>query len=278
MNIKFENVFFRYPGENIDVLDNINLEIKGGTITAIMGESGSGKSTLLRLFNALRAPTSGRVLVDGEDINAPLYDRRKLRERIGLVFQSPESQLFEESVIKDVSFGPRNKKMGEKEALTASVEALNALSIEEEKWNKSPFLLSGGEKRRVSLAGILALKGEAIVLDEISSGLDKKSKDDIFNILISLKNEGKTVIFTTHESQESLEYSDRVILLEKGRVMVDGRVEELYQYDRSYMTDSFFLLEKLKEDGIPLGGNMTTLTQSLNALSLLLHRELRQDE
>ena len=215
MDIKLENVSYFYPGSEKEALRNINLTIKSGSMTAIVGESGSGKSTLLRLLNALKAPSKGKVLVNGVDINGKNYDRKKLREKVGLVFQYPESQLFEKTVLLDVAFGPTAMGKSKDEATLDAENALRDVGIETDKWNRSPFALSGGEKRKVAAAGILSLKPDVIVLDEISSGLDEKSKREIFMLLTKLNKEGKTIVFTSHNAEEVATYADQVILLLK---------------------------------------------------------------
>lgn len=277
MDIRLENVSYRYPGEERNSLTGINLEIKSGTVTSLLGRSGSGKSTLLTLLNGIRKPTEGRIYIGGDDINAESYNLKKLRERVGLVFQSPESQLFEESVILDAAFGPLNKGIGKEEAFSTAGKALLSISLGKEKWNQSPFNLSGGEKRKAALAGILSINGDVIVLDEISSGLDKKSRDDIFSLLLSLNKEGKTVIFTTHDAEEAAEYAERVILLEDGGVRIDGTIRDVYTYDESYMTEGAVLRSLLIRDGIDIKEDLSTRERALNVLSSLLRRELRRD-
>ncbi len=265
MDITLENVSYFYPGSEREALKNINLTIKSGTMMALVGESGSGKSTLLRLLNALRAPTSGRVLVDGKDINEKNYDRKKLREKVGLVFQYPESQLFEKTVILDVAFGPLSMGKSKEEALQDAEDALKAVNISEDKWAQSPFALSGGEKRRVAAAGILALKGDVIVLDEISSGLDRRSHREIFELLLSLNEKGKTIVFTSHDVEETASYSKEVILIEDGELKAEGTIKDIYTYNPVYMTEGAKLKAMLEKDGIKTGC-MDSLEDSINAL------------
>lgn len=270
MDIVFENVFYSYPGSGRDALKNINIEIKSGTMTAVLGESGSGKSTFLRLFNALIAPTEGRVLLEGEDINGEKYDRKRLREKVGLVFQYPERQLFESTLIKDVAFGPLKRGRSKEEALRDAEEALTLLEIPEDKWTGSPMALSGGEKRKAALAGILALQGDVIVLDEISSGLDAKSSSSIFSILKGLGKEGKTIVFSSHDPEEAALYAGRVILIENGEVRVDGTLNDVYSYKREYMTEGAKLKEMLEKSNVKTG-KMDSIYDSLFSLSSLLH-------
>lgn len=271
MDIILENVSYSYPESDIEALRNINLEIKSGAMLAIVGDSGSGKSTLLKLLNALIAPTKGRVLADGDDVNRKGYDRKRLREKVGLVFQYPENQLFEESVIKDVTFGPLNRGRTREEALKDATEALRLLSLDEEKWERSPFALSGGEKRKVALAGILAIGGDVLVLDEISSGLDGKSRKDIFTLLRQLNENGMTIVFTSHDPEEVALYSKDVVLLEKGEIKVRGTIEDVWKCRKEYMTEGAKLREMLSGDGIN-AGRMDSIQDSLSSLSSLLGR------
>lgn len=275
MDIVLENVSYSYPGSGIEALKNINLEVKSGTMLAVMGKSGSGKSTLLRLFNALIAPQRGRVLADGDDINLKGYDRKKLREKVGLVFQYPETQLFEETVLKDVAFGPLNRGRTEEEAIRDAKNALSLLSVSEDSWARSPFALSGGEKRKVALSGIISIGGDVLVLDEISSGLDGKSRKDIFTLLNKLNREGRTIIFTSHDPEEVALYSKEVILLEKGEIKVRGTFGDISSYDGEYMTEGEKLKMMLEREGVRTG-RMYSIDDSLSSLSALLRKELHQ--
>ncbi len=269
MDIKLENVSYLYPGSTKEALRNINITIKSGSMTAIVGESGSGKSTLLRLLNALKSPSEGKVLVDGEDINRKDYDRKKLRQKVGLVFQYPESQLFEKTVLLDVAFGPLAMGRSKEEALQDAENALRDVEIGMDKWNRSPFALSGGEKRKVAAAGILSLKPDVIVLDEISSGLDEKSRTEIFTLLKKLNKEGKTIIFTSHNPEEVASYATDVILLEKGEVKSTGSIRDIYSYNPLYMTEGAKLKKMLEKKGLTLG-NMDSIEDSIASLTNLL--------
>ncbi len=259
MDITLKDVSYDYPEGKKKALDGITLAFREGEITAVIGRSGSGKSTLLRLLNGLRKPTQGTVEGNTDDV--------------ALAFQYPETQLFEETVIKDVEFGPGNKGRSEKERRADAEEALRMVGIGEEKWNVSPLALSGGEKRRAALAGVLAMKCSTLVLDEMTSGLDGEGKETVYAIMRKLRNEGKTVIFTTHDSEEAAEYADRVILLENGKVRSDGTMEAAAECDSYFLTEGLKLKGMLEADGIPVKGKMTSLTGSLRTLSSLLGME-----
>ncbi len=258
MDIILKGVSYRYPGEEKRSLSNINTAFRAGTITAVVGRSGSGKSTLLSLLNGIRKPSEGTVECD--------------KRNVALVFQYPENQLFEETVIKDVEFGPKNLGRNAEERRRDAEEALGEVGIGRDKWNLPPFVLSGGEKRRAALAGVLAMKRDALVLDEISSGLDGEGRKIVFDILMRLREEGKTIVFTTHDSEEAALYADRTILLEDGMIRTDGRIEDASGYDSSFMTEGLRLKEMLGREGIAVDGPMSSLRDSILTLSSLLKR------
>jgi energy-coupling factor transport system ATP-binding protein len=268
VDIRLENAGYVYPRSDKPALDGVTLHFSPGSITAVMGESGSGKSTLLRLLNALRLPSSGDIFFDGRSVGE--WERKEIRKKVGLVFQYPEDQLFEKTVLDDVAFGPKNMGKSADEARSVAEKALRTVGIEEDKWNRSPLLLSGGEKRRVALAGILSLEGEVLVLDEISSGLDGRGKDDVFSVLTSLKSEGKTIIFTTHDPEEAAEYADSVVLLEKGKVRMTGSIRDVYSCNPSLMTRGAKLRAMLEERGITVKGDMDSISDTAETLSALI--------
>ena len=254
MSLVFEDVSFDYKtGEGtIRALSDITFTIEKGTFYSIVGESGSGKSTLLRLMNGLRKPSGGRVLLDGEDINSPSFDKKTLPFRVGLVFQYPEAQLFEETVLKEVSYGPRNKGLEKEEAEEKARIALRSVGIEEELWEKSPFSLSGGEKRRVALAGILSMESEILVLDEIAAGLDPISHKLVFSLLERMVRDGKTVIMVSHSMDDVASFSDRVLVLDKGRVRKEGSVREIVMLPSFPKPKAEVMAEELRREGMDL--------------------------
>lgn len=272
MDIELRNVSFKYKGADTFALSGISHTFKGGTINGVTGRSGSGKSTLFRLLNGLSSPLSGAVLFDGEDINKSRDGRRKALRRVSLLFQNSEDQLFERSVIDDVAFGPLNMGGDREKAVEKAEKALEDVSLGRDKWRRSPFLLSGGEKRKVALAGLLALEGDVLVLDEITSALDGISRREIFSILREKKREGKTIIFSSHNSEEIAEYSESVILLERGVIKAAGDISEVYSYDDEYRTKGARLKTMLEERGLKCG-KMDSFSQALSALSSLLNGE-----
>lgn len=238
MAIKFEQVNFSYPsfdGTNFSALKDINLEVneKGEFITLI-GETGSGKSTLVQHMNALIRPTSGSVTIYGIKIEHDTKKKGKvklnpLRQRVGLVFQFPEYQLFEETVLKDIIFGPKNFGVSEEDAIKRANQVIKHVGLDEEYLKRSPFNLSGGEKKRVSIAGILAMEPDILVLDEPTSGLDPKGRDDLLKLFTDIHNElNKTVIIITHDMNTVYKYASRVLVMNDGNLVYDGLPSELF--------------------------------------------------
>lgn len=232
MKIRFENVCYHYnaklPEKNL-VLNDINLEVTDGEFVGIIGPSGSGKTTLLQHFTGLLRPTSGRVYIDGQNIWNKNYPLNELRKRIGLVFQFPESQLFEETVYSDVAFGPTMLKLSEHEIDMRVNEALKLVGMKEEKIkNRSPHQLSEGEKRRVAIAGVLAMAPEVLVLDEPTACLDPAGVKSMIQILKQLHENGTTIIMITHNLDVIVQLAQRIIVLNQGQICYDGKRETIF--------------------------------------------------
>lgn len=241
MNIKLDNVNYIYnPGspEEVKAVSDVNLEIGEDSFICIIGSTGSGKSTLIQMLNGLLVPTSGTVAYDG----VPIYkegkltkeekkELRNLRCHVGLVFQYPEYQLFEETVLKDVCFGPKNLGLSEKDAEAKAREALLAVGVPERLFSKSPFELSGGEKRRVAIAGVLAMNPDVIILDEPTAGLDPAGKIEILELLKKYQQEKHiTVTLVSHSMEEVAKYAKRVIAMHKSKVVLDGTTKEVFKH------------------------------------------------
>ncbi len=232
MPIKLEGLSHTYQGGSpfqSTALHDVNLVIEDHDLLALIGHTGSGKSTLAQHLNGLLQPTSGRVLLDGQDINEKSSDKRALRFAVGLVFQYPEHQLFEETVRKDIGFGPRNMGLGEAEVDARVREAMDKIGLPyDEIAEKSPFELSGGQMRRVALAGVLAMRPRILVLDEPTAGLDPRARDFLLNDVRRLHAEGTSVVMISHSMDDVARLATRVAVLEKGRLVMEGSPGEIF--------------------------------------------------
>ena len=265
MGIQVKNIFYTYQKKATNAtqaLMDVSLEIKDNDFLAIVGETGSGKSTLAQMFNALLIPDKGDVLVNDYVINYKNRKSRKLRglrKQVGLVFQFPEYQLFEETVEKDVAFGVKNFGVKGEEALNRAHEALKQVGLDESYFKRAPFDLSGGEKRKVAIAGILAINPDILIFDEPTAGFDPQSSKDLMNLIIEFHKNGKTIIIITHDMDLVNTYTKRVVMLERGKVTFDGTPNELFSYIKGYDrldTPSVIkVAEKLKEKGMDIDIN-----------------------
>lgn len=235
MEIQFKNVNYTYqpdtPFEN-KVLHDINFTIEHGSYTAIVGHTGSGKSTLLQHLNALKVPTTGSVWLGDYEINAPKKQKalNELRKEVGVVFQFPEAQLFEETIGKDIAFGPQNFGVSEEEALELAREILPVVGLDESFMDKSPFDLSGGQMRRVAIAGVLVMKPSVLVLDEPTAGLDPKGQLEMMDLFNRLhEEEGITIILVTHQMEDVAKYADNMIVLDAGRIVDQGSPKHVFK-------------------------------------------------
>lgn len=234
MPIIFKNLCYTYSQKTpfeFSALKDISLEIEDGSFTMIIGHTGSGKSTLVQQISCLLIPTSGEVNVNGIVVNnksKKMKNLKELRKQVGLVFQFPEYQLFEETVLKDVSFGPKNFNISNEDSIALAKEALNLVGIDESLYNKSPFELSGGQKRRVAIAGILTMKPKVLILDEPTAGLDPQGSRDMMNLFKKINQEGTTIIMITHDMDNVIRYGSDVIVLNHGQVIKKCKPYELF--------------------------------------------------
>ncbi|NLB40344.1 MAG: energy-coupling factor transporter ATPase [Erysipelotrichaceae bacterium] len=276
MPIKYENVSFTYNAKtpfSFEALSSVNLEILDGSFTAIVGKTGCGKSTLIQQLNGLLVPTSGEVIINDYVVAKSRKRRTKkikeLRKLVGLVFQFPEYQLFEETVEKDVAFGPKNFGASNEEALKSAHEALRLVGLDESFYKRSPFDLSGGERRRVAIAGILALNPNILVLDEPTAGLDPRGAREMMALFKGLHDNGTTVILVTHDMNIVLEYSDTVIVMEDGEVREITTPLELFNKENDRYSLETPLLYKfvksLSDKGMALDIRMIKDIDSLAA-------------
>lgn len=234
MGITLKDVGYTYqagtPFEGRALFD-INLKIKDGSYTAFIGHTGSGKSTIMQLLNGLNQPTEGMVAVDDTEItkDSKNKDIKFIRQKVGLVFQFSENQLFEESVLKDVAFGPKNFGISEEEAIILAREKLALVGIDSKLYDKNPFELSGGQMRRVAIAGILAMNPSVLVLDEPTAGLDPKGRQELMTLFKELHESGLTIVLVTHFMDDVANYADFVYVLEKGTIVASGQPREIFQ-------------------------------------------------
>lgn len=259
-------------------LKDINLHITAGELVAIIGHTGSGKSTLIQHFNALLKPTSGRVLIDGLDTSTPKQDLRAVRKKVGLVFQYPEHQLMEETVRKDIAFGPKNLGLPEDEIAERVLVAAKAIGLEDELLDKSPFELSGGEKRRVAIAGVLAMEPEVLVLDEPTAGLDPAGRDELLDLVRQLNDCGMTIVLVSHSMEDVARTARRIIVINDTRIAYDGSVAEVFSHVRE-LTDMglsvpqvSLVIDRLRARGVDLPGDIYTVEQARDALLGLLRK------
>ena len=257
-----------------NALAGINLHIHQGEFIGLVGRTGSGKSTLIKMLNGLKKPTYGSVYIDGEDIFDKDYDKSKLKGRIGMVFQYPEDQLFESSVIEDVKFGPKNLGLDTLTVEYRAYEALKLVGIGEDLIDVSPFELSGGQKRRVAIAGVLAMKPEVLVLDEPTAGLDRRGRHEILELLQKLKSEdGVTVIMISHRMEDVAEYATRVIVLNDGMIYDDGDPADIFLNHKKLEKISLrapeitYIVESLALRGVEVKHGAINLKQAVDALT-----------
>ncbi|MBQ7587231.1 MAG: energy-coupling factor transporter ATPase [Lachnospiraceae bacterium] len=255
-------------------VNDVSFSIKDGEYVALIGHTGSGKSTLIQLLNGLLKPQSGTVYVNGEDIFVKDYDLRALRGRIGIVFQYPEYQLFEEDVFTDVCFGPKNLGLDRQETELRAYEALKMVELPDEAFFQSPFDLSGGEKRRAAIAGVLAMKPDVLILDEPVAGLDPAGREWIFRLLSKLRKERQTtVILVSHSMDDIAEHAERIMVVDDGSIVMDGTPAEVFSYGKELMEMGLDiprvsrLLYMLKENGVNVNTDIVTFKQAIEEVA-----------
>lgn len=253
----------------VKALDNISLVIPDGQFIGLIGHTGSGKSTLVQHLNGLMKATSGNIYFNGEDIDEEDFNKKMLRSKVGLVFQYPEHQLFETDVFADVCFGPRNLGLSKKEIELRAYEALKLVGLEDEYFYQSPFDLSGGQKRRVAIAGVLAMKPEVLILDEPTAGLDPKGRDEILDQISKLKREtGITVLLVSHSMDDVAKYVDRIIVMNKGRVMYDDEPKEVFKHYKELEEIGLaapqvtYIMKELRDYGYDVSDGVTTIEEA----------------
>lgn len=272
MSIILNHVNYIYDADTeipVKALDDVSLTINDGEFIGLIGHTGSGKSTLVQHLNGLMKPTSGGVYYNGADIHDADYDLKTLRSKVGLVFQYPEHQLFEVDVFSDVCFGPKNLGLSKKEAELRAFEALRLVGFPKEFFYQSPFELSGGQKRRVAIAGVLAMKPEVLVLDEPTAGLDPKGRDEILDQIQKLREETKmTVVLVSHSMEDVAKYVGRIIVMNRGKVMFDDTPKEVFKHYKELEEVGLaapqvtYIMHALRDNGFQVNTDATTITEA----------------
>lgn len=263
-------------------LKDVSLTIEDGEFIGLIGHTGSGKSTLTQHLNGLLKATSGDILYNGTSIYSEGFSMKELRSKVGLVFQYPEHQLFEVDVFTDVCFGPKNLGLSSEEIETRAKEALHLVGLDESFYSQSPFELSGGQKRRVAIAGVLAMKPEVLILDEPTAGLDPKGRDDILGLVETLHREqGMTVILVSHSMEDVAKYVDRLVVMNHGEKAFDGTPKEVFRHYKELEAMGLaapqitYVVHALRERGILIGEDLTTIEEARDAI-LAVWRENRR--
>lgn len=263
-----------------DALNNINLEIKDGEFVGLVGHTGSGKSTLVQHLNGLLKPTAGHIFWDGQDMYAEGYDMKKHRSQVGLVFQYPEHQLFEVDVLSDVCFGPKNLGLKKEEAEEQAKVALQLVGIDASYYHRSPFDLSGGQKRRVAIAGVLAMKPKMLILDEPTAGLDPQGRREILGLISELRRtSGITILLVSHSMEDVAENVDRMIVMNKGSVVFDDSPKEVFKHYKELEEMGLaapqvsYIVHRLKECGLPVKADAITVEEAAEDILAALARK-----
>lgn len=280
MSLRLKHVNYIYglgSGYEKQALRDVSLEIQDGQFIGIVGHTGSGKSTLMQILNGLEKPASGEVFYHGRSVTRGEITHRELRSKVGLVFQYPEHQLFEASVIKDVEFGPRNLGLPNLEVQKRAFDALKMTGIGDELLDVSPHLLSGGEKRRVAIAGVLAMKPEILALDEPTAGLDPRGREEILALLERIHREEEvTIILVSHSMEDVARYADRVLVMNLGRIVLDGEPARIFRYEEELqriglgVPQSTRVMHLLQKRGAALEGEALTPQEAAEQIDSLL--------
>ena len=272
MSLILDKVSYKYStgtAYEVTALDQVSLEIKDGQFIGIIGHTGSGKSTLIQHLNGLLKATEGTIYFNGADIYDKDFDLKELRTRVGMVFQYPEHQLFETTVFEDVKFGPKNQGLDDKKATLRAYEALRSVGFPEDYYDQSPFELSGGQKRRAAIAGVLAMKPEVLILDEPTAGLDPKGRDEILDLISDMhKKSQNTVILVSHSMEDVANYVERIIVMNDAKVYMDGTPKEVFGEVKALeeiglaVPEVTYLMMELKEKGFDVDCTVTTVEEA----------------
>ena len=258
-------------------LNDVSLTINKGEFIGIIGHTGSGKSTLIQHFNGLEKATSGTIYFNGQDIYDKDFNMKSLRSKVGLVFQYPEHQLFETTVLEDVKFGPKNLGLDKLEVDLRAFEAIKQVGLSEKSYDASPFELSGGQKRRVAIAGVLAMKPEILILDEPTAGLDPRGRDEILDQIAKLHKEGLTVILVSHSMEDVAKYADRIVAMNSGKIAFDGTPKEVFRHFRELERMGLsapqvtYVMQEMKNLGLPVNTDISTVEEAKEEILKAFH-------
>ena len=271
--LKVDDVSYIYEADTamaVTALNHISVEIPDGQFIGLVGHTGSGKSTFVQMLNGLLKPSEGHIYWDGQDIHGEDCDRKALRAKVGLVFQYPEHQLFETDVVTDVMFGPKNLGLSPEECRERAEEALEAVGLAKETWEMSPFDLSGGQKRRAAIAGVLAMRPGVLILDEPTAGLDPRGRDEILDMVRSMKeNRDMTIVLVSHSMDDVAEYADRILVMNEGSIMMDGTPKEVFSRYRELepiglaAPQMVYIMQYLKEKGLDVDTDILTVDEGV---------------
>lgn len=286
MSIKAVDLNFVYGGGTAfeqHALFDVNLEIEDGEFVGLIGHTGSGKSTLIQHLNGLIKASAGELYYNGENIYSQGYDMKQLRSKVGLVFQYPEHQLFEVDVLTDVCFGPKNQGLSREEAEARAKKALEQVGLDPSYYKQSPFELSGGQKRRVAIAGVLAMEPEVLILDEPTAGLDPRGRDEILDQIDRLHRERHmTIILVSHSMEDVARYADRLIVMNHGQKVFDGTPKEVFHHYKELEAIGLaapqitYLVHDLRAQGIDIDGDITTVEEAREAILGQWNRNLTE--
>ena len=283
MSLILDHVSYTYSigsGYEVKALNDVNLKINDGEFIGIIGHTGSGKSTLVQHLNGLIQATSGSIYYNGADIYDKDYDRKELRTQVGMVFQYPEHQLFETTVFEDVKYGPKNQGLDDKKATLRAYEALRKVKFPEENYDASPFELSGGQKRRAAIAGVIAMKPAVLILDEPTAGLDPKGRDEILGLIKEMHDKsGITIILVSHSMEDVANYVERIIVMEKGAPLFDGTPREVFANYKKLEEIGLaapqvtYLMHDLQKKGYPVDPQVTTVEEAKQEILRVLGKK-----
>lgn len=277
MALRVDDISYEYEkgtAMSVHALAHVSVNIPDGQFIGLVGHTGSGKSTFVQMLNGLLKPSEGHIYWNDQDIHADGFDRKKLRADVGLVFQYPEHQLFEQDVISDVMFGPRNLGFSEEECRNRAEKALRSSGLSEEFWKQSPFDLSGGQQRRAAIAGVLAMQPKVLILDEPTAGLDPRGRDEILDMVRGMKQQlHMTILLVSHSMDDVAEYADRIIVMNDAKILMDGSPKEVFARYKELEAvglsapQMVYIMQYLRECGLPVRTDILTVDEAAEEIA-----------